>query len=99
KINTEVVENEINPSYLIGTQISNEGTDDERFIRLWNYKNSQILDSTEIAQIKEDLEAGKDKPKDPIKKVTWWDRLWGKEIPIFETDEWKAYVKCKNQVK
>ena len=96
KINTEVVENEINPSYLIGTQISNEGTDDERFIRLWNYKNSQTLDSTEIAQIKEDLEAGKDKPKDPIKKVTWWDRLWGKEIPIFETDEWNEYIKSKS---
>ena len=63
------------------------------------YYESQTLDSTEIAQIKEDIEAGKKKPKDPIKKVAWWDRLWGKEIPIFETDEWKAYVKCKNQVK
>jgi hypothetical protein len=54
------------------------------------------LDSLEIAQIKEDLEAGKNKPRDPIKKVTWWDRLWGKEIPIFETVEWKAYIKSKN---
>jgi len=60
------------------------------------YYESQTLDSIEISQIKEDIEAGKNKPKDPIKKVAWWDRLWGKEIPIFETDEWKEYIKSKS---
>ena len=72
-------------------------TPDDAFISLNEYYESQTLDSTEIAQIKEDLEAGKNKPKDPIKTVTWWDKLWGEQEPIFETDEWKAYIKSKNQ--
>ncbi len=72
-------------------------TPDDAFISFnAEYYESQTLDSTEIAQIKEDIEAGKKKPKDPIKKVAWWDRLWGKEIPIFETDEWKEYIKSKS---
>ena len=71
-------------------------TPDDAFISLNEYYETQTLDSTEIAQIKEDIEAGKNKPRDPIKKVTWWDRVWGKEIPIFETDEWNEYVKSKS---
>ncbi len=75
-------------------------TPDDAFISFnAEYYESQTLDSIEIAQIKEDLEAGKNKPKDPIKKLTWWDRLRGKEVPIFETDEWKEYIRSKNQGK
>ena len=96
---SDMVEKYVNPEHIGGSSISQEGTEKERFLRLWEFEYSQTLDSTEIAQIKEDIEAGKNKPRDPIKKVTWWDRLWGEEIPIFEIDEWKAYVKCKNQVK
>jgi hypothetical protein len=94
---SDIVEKYVNPEHIGGSSISQEGTEKERFLRLWEFENSQTLDSTEIAQIKEDLEAGKNKPRDPIKKVTWWDRLWGKEVPIFETDEWKNFVKSKNQ--
>jgi hypothetical protein len=93
------VEKYVDPEHIGGSSISQEGTEKERFIRLWEFENSQILDSTEIAQMKAEIEAGKDKPKDPTKKVTWWDRLWGKEVPIFETDEWREYIKSKNQRK
>ncbi len=96
---SDIVEKYVDPEHIGGSSISQEGTEKERFIRLWEFENSQTLDSTEIEQIKEDLEAGKNKPKDPIKKVTWWDRLWGKEVPIFETDEWKEYIRSKNQEK
>ncbi len=95
-INKNMVDKEVNPWDLGGTSVSEEGTETERFLRIWEFKNSQIIDSLRIAQIKEDLDAGKNKPKDPIKKVAWWDRLWGKEIPIFETDEWKEYIKSKS---
>lgn len=71
-------------------------TSDDAFISLNEYYKAQTLDSIEIAQMKEEIEIGKNKPRDPIKKVTWWDRLWGKEIPIFETDEWKEYIKSKS---
>lgn len=95
----DIVEKYVDPEYIGGSSISQDGTEKERFLRLWEFENSQTLDSTEIAQIKEDLEAGNNKHRDPIKKVTWWDRLWGKEVPIFETDEWKEYIKSKNQGK
>ncbi|MBK8627445.1 MAG: hypothetical protein IPN86_18320 [Saprospiraceae bacterium] len=98
-INHELIDKEVNPWDLGGTSVSEEGTETERFLRIWEFKNSQIIDSLQIAQIKEDLEAGKNKPKDPIKKVTWWNKLWGEEVPIFETDEWKEYIKSKNQRK
>lgn len=98
-INQDLVDKYVDPWNIGGTSVSEEGTEKERFLRLWEFENSQTLDSTEIAQIKEDLEAGNNKPKDPIKKVTWWDRLWGEEVPIFETDEWKEHIKSKNQGK
>jgi hypothetical protein len=72
-------------------------TPNDAFISLNEYYESQTIDSTEIAQIREDLEAGKNKLKDPIKRLTWWNKLWGAQEPIFETDEWKVYVKNKNQ--
>lgn len=96
-INNDAIEKAVDPENIGGSSISQEGTEKERFLRLWEFENSQTLDSTEIAQMKEEIEAGKNKPRDPIKKVTWWDRLWGKEVPIFETDEWKEYIKSKNQ--
>lgn len=71
----------------------------DAFISFNEYLESQTLDRREIAQMKAEIEEGKNKPRDPIKKVTWWDRLWGKEVPIFETDEWKEYIKSKNQGK
>jgi len=98
-INSHLVETEINPWYLAGAHISDEGTDDERFIRLWNYENSQTLDSLEIAQIKQDITETKVKLYEPIKRLTWWDKLWGAQDPIFETDEWKEYIKSKSSKK
>jgi len=98
-INSHLVETEINPWYLAGAHISDEGTDDERFIRLWNYENSQTLDSLEIAQIKQDITEKKVKLYEPVKRLTWWDKLWGAQDPIFETDEWKEYIKSKSSKK
>ena len=99
-INYDQLDKDTGVRELTGKIPGEYSTTDDAFISfIAEYYEAQTMDSLEIAQIKEDIEAGKNKPRDPIKKVTWWDRLWGAEVPIFETDEWKKYIKSKNEGK
>jgi hypothetical protein len=98
-INYDQLDKDTGVRELTGKIPGEYSTPDDAFISLNEYYESQTLDSLEIAQIKEDIEAGKNKPKDPIKRLTWWDKLWGAQEPIFETDEWKEYIKSKSSKK
>jgi hypothetical protein len=56
------------------------------------------IDPLEIEQIKADM-AKSVRPKEPIPDMKWYEKIFPKKKKLFETDEWKEYVKNKNQEK
>jgi hypothetical protein len=54
------------------------------------------IDLKEIEQIKAEM-AKSVRPKEPIPDLKWYKKNFPKEKKLFETDEWKEYVKSKNQ--
>ncbi len=55
------------------------------------------IDPAEIEQIKAEM-AKSVRPKEPIPDLKWYEKIFPKEKKLFETDEWKEYVKSKNQI-
>lgn len=70
---------------------------EEEAIELYNYYMDQKIDSTQLAQIKEDIIAGKDKIKDPIEEPTIAQKYFGIGVPIFESKAWKKFIDNKNR--
>lgn len=95
----DMVEKYVNPWDIGGTSISHEGTEEERFLRLTAYNQSKKLDSTEYQQLLEEINNSESKEREPIKKLAWWDKLLGAEVPIFDTKVWKEYIAGKNKGK
>ena len=95
----DMVEKYVNPWDIGGASITHEGTEEERFLRLTAYNQSKKLDSTEYQQLLNEINNPEPKERDPIKKLTWWDKLWGEEVPVFDTKEWKEYIANKNKGK
>ncbi|HLO55089.1 MAG TPA: hypothetical protein VK169_12425 [Saprospiraceae bacterium] len=54
------------------------------------------IDPAEIEQIKAEM-AKSVRPKEPIPDLKWYEKIFPKEKKLFETHEWKEYVKSKNQ--
>lgn len=74
-----------------GSRVSPEGSEDEKFLRLWNYEQSVILDSLEYEELAE-----KDSVKidNPIYKIDKPDnRFYLFNTLIFDSQEWKDYMK------
>jgi hypothetical protein len=82
----------IDPWNIGGTRITHEGSENERFLRLYEAKQSKIIDSTHLAQIYADIEAGKDKEREPVQKPGWVQRKLGIGVPIFESKAWKKHL-------
>jgi hypothetical protein len=95
ELNQDYLNKYINPENVGGTSVSDEGTDEERFIRLWDFKQSKIIDSLEYQDLLNEINNPVPKEREPIKKISWWDKLWGAEEPIFESKEWKEYIMSK----
>lgn len=47
------------------------------------------LDKEDILRIQEDIQASKKPYVPPHKELTAWDRLWGKEEKLFDSEAWK----------
>lgn len=72
-------------------------TDIDSLIVAGNKKMRQYkIDPAEIEQIKAEM-AKSVRPKEPIPDLKWYEKIFPKEKKLFETDEWKEYVKSKNQ--
>ena len=99
KMKPEMVDKYVNPWDIAGTEISQEGTEKEIFLRFTQKQMSNKIDSIEYLHLLDEVNNPEPKVKDPIVTLTWLDKLWGAEEPIFETDEWKEYIKSKNQGK
>jgi len=56
------------------------------------------IDPAEIEQIKAEM-AKSVRPQEPILDIKWYEKIFPKEKKLFETDEWKEYVKSKNRGK
>ncbi len=56
------------------------------------------IDPAEIEQIKAEM-AKSVRPQEPISDLKWYEKIFPKEKKLFETDEWKEYVKSKNRGK
>lgn len=74
-----------------GSRVSPEGSEDEKFLRLWNYKQAVILDSLEYKELVEKDSFKRDNPLYQIDKPEnqsyWFNTL------IFDSQEWKDYMK------
>lgn len=53
------------------------------------------IDPAEIEQIKAEM-AKSVRPKEPIPDLNWYEKIFPKKKKLFETDEWKEYVKSKS---
>jgi hypothetical protein len=82
-------------SYWGSTFNYEEKTDEEKFLRLSKESQTKIIDSLQYQQLLDELNNPSPKEREPIKKITWWDKLWGAKEPIFETKEWKEYLADK----
>ena len=60
--------------------------------------HSRKIDPKEIEKIKAEM-AKSVRPKEPIPDIKWYEKIFPKEKKLFETDEWKEYVRSKNQEK
>ncbi len=60
--------------------------------------HSRKIDPKEIEKIKAEM-AMSVRPKEPIPDIKWYEKIFPKEKKLFETDEWKEYVRSKNQEK
>lgn len=98
KIDHDQIDKRISPFDIIGTQIKLEGTDEDKYRSITEYRKSQVVDSVEIKK----MYARKDDPPPLIlprrKKINWWDKLRGKEELLFESKEWKAYLKERKSI-
>ena len=56
------------------------------------------IDPLEIEQIKADM-AKSVRPKEPIPDMAWYEKIFPKKKKLFETDEWKEYIKSKSSKK
>lgn len=79
-------------SYWGSTFNYEEKTDEEKFLRLSKESQTKIIDSLQYQQLLDELNNPSPKEREPIKKITWWDKLWVAKEPIFETKEWKEYL-------
>jgi hypothetical protein len=98
-INYENLEHDTSVRSLTGKNLDEVESEEAAFIELTEYYNSRKLDSTEYQQLLEEINNPEPKERESIKKLTWWDKLWGAEVPVFDTKEWKEYLANKNQGK
>lgn len=57
--------------------------------------HTRKIDPKEIEQIKAEM-AKSVRPKEPIHDIKWYKKIFPKKKKLFETDEWKEYVKSKS---
>ena len=57
--------------------------------------HTRKIDLKEIEQIKADM-AKSVRPKEPKKQLKWYEHIFPPKKKLFETDEWKEYVKNKS---
>ena len=55
------------------------------------------LDKEDILRIQEDIQASKKPYVPPHKELTAWDRLWGKEEKLFDSEAWKKRYGSVNE--
>jgi hypothetical protein len=91
-IDYEQLEADVNPEHMCGTNYINEPTIEQGLIKCYENKMSKIIDSTHLAQIYADIEAGKDKEREPVQKPGWVQRKLGIGVPIFESKAWKKHL-------
>lgn len=98
-INYQNLEHDTSVRSLTGKNLEEVESEEAAFIELTEYYNSKKLDSTEYQQLLNEINNPEPKERDPIKKLTWWDKLWGEEVPVFDSKEWKEYIANKNKGK
>ncbi len=76
-----------------GSRVSPEGSEDEKFLRLWNYKQSVLLDSLEFKELAEKDSVKIDNPLYQIDKPENQSYLFN--TLIFDSKEWKEYLHKK----
>lgn len=59
-------------------------------------KHTRKIDPAEIERIKAEM-AKSVRPKEPEKQLKWYEHIFPPKKKLFETDEWKNFVKSKNQ--
>lgn len=96
KVDVDKIEKQVDPWVIAGTSVPQEGTDEERFKIITEYEYSRTLSDKEYEDLLEEVNNPKPKKKTYIDKITWWDKLWGAEELIFDSKEWKEYIKNKN---
>jgi hypothetical protein len=58
--------------------------------------HTRKIDPKEIEHIKAEM-TNSVRPKEPIPDIKWYEKIFPKKKKLFETDEWKDYVKSKNK--
>lgn len=74
-----------------GSRVSPEGSEDEKFLRLWNYEQAEILDSFEYKELAENDTVEINSPLYHIDKRDKQSYFFN--TLIFDSHEWKDYVK------
>ncbi len=97
EINHIALEKDTGVRALTGKNLDEVESEEAAFIELTEYYNSRKIDSLEYQEMINEINNPTPKERDPIKKVSWWDKLWGAEVPIFDTKEWKEYIKNKSK--
>lgn len=94
----DIVDKLVNPKDVCGRDYIN-GTEEEGFAKCTIDRNTKKIDSLEYQELVNELKNPTPKEKDFIKKVSWWDNLWGAEERIFDSKEWKEFVADKHKSK
>jgi hypothetical protein len=91
-IDYEQLEADTDVQAITGKHPSMVESEEKEYIDLYYHYQNKIIDSTHLTQIYADIEAGKDKEREPVQKPGWVQRKLGIGVPIFESKAWKKHL-------
>jgi hypothetical protein len=91
-IDYEQLEADTDVQAITGKHPSMVESEEKEYIDLYYHYQNKIIDSTHLTQIYADIEAGKDKEREPVQKPGWVQQKLGIGVPIFESKAWKRHL-------
>jgi hypothetical protein len=95
EIDFDQLEKDTGVRALTGKSIDEVESEEAAFLELTDYYQSRKIDSLEYQDLLNEINNPVPKERESIKKISWWDKLWGAEEPIFDSKEWKEYIMSK----
>ncbi|HRD07468.1 MAG TPA: hypothetical protein PK037_07880 [Saprospiraceae bacterium] len=86
----------INAENIGGTRVSANGTEEVRLLRLYNYKQSRVIDIIEYKELLEHKVDSIEYEESQYDNEFHQDQIINFEQPVFDSKQWKEFVKRKN---